>query len=41
MPDTMSCDHEGPCLIQVLVDDDLASGHSGAPLGTLEDDGGK
>jgi hypothetical protein len=34
--DTVSCDGEGQCLIQVLVDDDLASGQGGAPLSTLD-----
>jgi len=34
--DTMSCDHEGQCLVQVLMDDHLASSQSGAPLGTLQ-----
>ena len=36
MSDTMSCDHEGQCLVQVLMDDHLASSQGGAPLGTLE-----
>ncbi len=35
LSDAVSCDGEGQCLIQVLVDDDLASGHGGAPFGTL------
>src|SRR5208337_2089627 len=36
LSDTVSCDGEGQCLIQVLVDDDLASGQGGAPLGKLD-----
>ena len=34
--DTMSCDHEGQCLVQVLMDDHLASSQGGAPFGTLQ-----
>ena len=34
--DPMSCDREGQCLVQVLVDDHLASSQGGAPLGTLD-----
>ncbi len=34
--DAMSCDHEGQCLVQVLMDDRLASGQGRAPVGTLE-----
>src|ERR1017187_3335207 len=36
MSDAMSCDGEGESLIQMLVDDDLASGHCRAPLGALD-----
>ena len=36
MSDTVSCDGEGEGLIQMLVDDDLASGHCRAPLGALD-----
>ena len=32
----MSCDHEGQCSVQVLMDDHLASSQGGTPLGTLE-----
>src|SRR5277367_5510279 len=34
--DPMSCDGEGQCLVQVLMDDYLASSQGGAPLGTLD-----
>src|ERR1035437_6630431 len=33
--DAMSCDHEGQGSVQMLMDDCLASGQGGAPLGTL------
>ena len=36
MTDAMSRDHEGQCLIQVLVDDHLRSSQGGTPLGALE-----
>src|ERR1700733_7916616 len=36
MTDAMSCDHECQCLVQVLMDDHLASSQGGTPLGTLE-----
>src|ERR1017187_4326332 len=36
MTDAMSCAHEGQCLVQVLMDDHLASSQGGAPFGTLE-----
>src|SRR5664279_701666 len=36
MTDAMSCNHEGQCLVQVLMDDHLASSQGGTPLGTLE-----
>src|SRR6202522_1714030 len=36
MSDTRSRDYEGQCLVQVLMDDHLASSKSGAPLGTLQ-----
>ena len=35
MSDRMSCNHEGQCLVQVLMDDHLASSQGGAPFGTL------
>ena len=34
--DTMSCDGKGKCLVEVLMDDHLASGQGGAPFGALE-----
>src|ERR1017187_9886734 len=34
--DAVSCDGEGECLVQVLMDDHLASGQGMAPVGTLE-----
>jgi len=34
--DPMSCDGEGQCLVQVLMDDRLASSQGGALLGTLD-----
>ena len=34
--DAMSCNHEGQGGIQMLMDDGLASGQGGAPVGTLE-----
>jgi len=34
--DTVSCDRQGQCLVQMLMNDDFASGHGGAPLGTLD-----
>ena len=36
MSDTVSCDRQGQGSVQVLMDDDFASGHGGAPLGTLD-----
>ena len=36
LSDPVSCDGEGQRLIQVLMNDDLASGHGRAPLGTLD-----
>lgn len=34
--DTVSCDCEGKGCVQMLMDDDLASGHGGAPFGWLD-----
>ncbi len=34
--DTMSRDSQCQCLVQMLMDDDLASGQGGAPLGALD-----
>src|ERR1017187_7752938 len=34
--DAVSCDHEGQCLVQVLMDDRLASLQGMAPVGALE-----
>ena len=34
--DAMSCDHEGKGSVQVLMDDHLASGQSGAPFSALQ-----
>ena len=34
--DAMSCDHQGQCLVQVLVDGRLASSESGTPFGTFD-----
>jgi hypothetical protein len=34
--DTVSSDDEGECCVQMLMDDHLASGHGGAPLGRLD-----
>ena len=36
MSDTVSSDGESKCLVQVLMDDHLASGHRAAPYGRLE-----
>ena len=36
MTDAMSCDRECQCLVQVLMDEPLASSQGGTPLGTLE-----
>ena len=36
LSDAMSCDGEGECLVEVLMDDHLASSQGGAPLGRLE-----
>src|ERR1035438_2623141 len=34
--DAMACDHEGQSIIQMLMDDRLASGQGIAPVGALE-----
>ena len=34
--DAMSSDHEGQCLVQVLMDDRLAPGQGVAPVGALQ-----
>ena len=36
MSDAMSCDHQRQGSVQVLMDDHLASGQGGAPLGVLD-----
>ena len=36
LSDAISCDHQGQCLVQVLVDDRLVSSQGGSPLGTLD-----
>src|ERR1039457_7418757 len=34
--DAVSCDHEGQGIVQVLMDDHLASGEGGGPLGAVD-----
>src|SRR5450631_1428092 len=36
MTDAMSCDHEGQGIVQVLMDDRLASSQGGTPFGTFD-----